>query len=721
MTAQDQGAKDTLDDVESAGDDVAESMEEAEQGAQDTSESLIELDAAAAAASGSMMALGAGLQRVFDNTRDTRSELARTAVTVGATSREMESLASSVASTTFSTQEATTALSALASAGVDSQEELEAGALAADNLSDATGAAVEETSALAEQLIATDGELSTFSENTDAFAYAVENSRLEVRDFNRALEQIDNRDLEELEVSGLQAAQVLALLGEESNQSGRRLNREFRQAVENTDGDLEDLLEELELTEEQFREFNEEVGTGTEITDEYSSKANEAYTVTDQLRSVVDRATLRFSGLMEPVSALSPALFAAGSAGLFLSQVNVSAVIPSTAAATASHWANTAALTAKAGAARGAAAAKFLLTANTAQLATVTAGYTAAAWATVSGLTASTAASLSAASAKGVLAGAAGLAAAGVTALWTALGPLGLLALGLTAIVLGLAGVMKTDLFGAGDRAAAILGRVRGGAETLIAIFGELIGIGKELARIGLTAGVMALLAPFAAVLKLPDLLTSVGPRVKRAAMQLPERVVAGLASLGRAKYAIPILGPLLLAKDMITDPGRWIDAGRQIPSMIAGGIREAASEPVDAVAGVVGDAREFLPFSDAKRGPLSSLSESGGAFMSTFAGGVEGEGSTLASAMESTLGKTPLGQAAGAAAGAVGDAVGGEGGGGGPRIDVTVNQEIDASGDGSSSENLASSAQEIADLTIEEIVDALARETDFEPSGSPN
>jgi len=378
----------------------------------------------------------------------------------------------------------------------------------------------------------------------------------------------------------------------------------------------------------------------------------------------------------------------------------------------------------------------------------------------VTALWASTTAALSNATAMGIMTGAVGLATTAVTALWTALGPIGLLALGITAAVVGLAGVMKTDLFGAGDKAAAAFGWLGDQAATAWAIMEQGLGILYELGRIGATLGGLALIAPFAAILKLPgfiqdvapqvkeaamqlpsqvvaglnsmgrwkylvpvvgpllglhEVITGLGPRAKEAAMQLPSQIVAGLNSMGRWKYLVPILGPLMFVRDVLTNPQEWREAGAQIPNMIAAGIGDAANAPVDAVTGVVGDIRSRLPFSPAKEGPLQDIDKTGPALVSTIADGVESEGGQLTSALEATLGRTPLGMAAGAAADAATDAAGSVGG---QQIEVTVNNEIAVDGSGDVSGDVETAAQRGTSTALDEFLRRLSRETNSKPGG---
>ena len=302
-------------------------------------------------------------------------------------------------------------------------------------------------------------------------------------------------------------------------------------------------------------------------------------------------------------------------------------LIANTTTGTAVMWAHGAAVTA-------ASKAQWLMTASTGQLIAATTAKTTALWASVSALGASAVASLTGAGAMGIFSGAVGVATAAIGALWTALGPIGLLAVGLTAIILGLAGVMKFDLFGAGDKAAAALGWLGDAAGTVMAIFGELLGIGYELARILGTALVKGVTGAVGALTN-PDLWMNAG----RAIVDL---IAQGLETLGPMKYAIPILGPLLLAKDVLTDPGRWINAGEEIVNSIVKGIKNLASSPVETVKGIAGGIRDVLPFSDAKEGPLSNLTDTGVALINTIVGGVESEGPKLKKKLAQVLGGTP-------------------------------------------------------------------------------
>lgn len=64
-------------------------------------------------------------------------------------------------------------------------------------------------------------------------------------------------------------------------------------------------------------------------------------------------------------------------------------------------------------------------------------------------------------------------------------------------------------------------------------------------------------------------------------------------------------------------------EAGRKLLITLGEGIRAAAMYPVSAIKEILNKIRNFLPFSDAKEGPLSALTSSGAALSSTFAEGM--------------------------------------------------------------------------------------------------
>jgi len=74
-------------------------------------------------------------------------------------------------------------------------------------------------------------------------------------------------------------------------------------------------------------------------------------------------------------------------------------------------------------------------------------------------------------------------------------------------------------------------------------------------------------------------------------------------------------------ARDLVSSA---FQSGRSVMITIANGIRSAASAPFEAAKAALSKLRRLLPFSDAKEGPLSTLTRSGEAMLEAFSAGIE-------------------------------------------------------------------------------------------------
>lgn len=88
-------------------------------------------------------------------------------------------------------------------------------------------------------------------------------------------------------------------------------------------------------------------------------------------------------------------------------------------------------------------------------------------------------------------------------------------------------------------------------------------------------------------------------------------------------------------------------ECGAKLLGTLVDGIKSAAGALLDTVSGVLSDVRDFLPFSDAKTGPLSTLTLSGSRLMTTLGEGVsQGAGSLLQNVSTALAGvKNTVGQ----------------------------------------------------------------------------
>lgn len=87
----------------------------------------------------------------------------------------------------------------------------------------------------------------------------------------------------------------------------------------------------------------------------------------------------------------------------------------------------------------------------------------------------------------------------------------------------------------------------------------------------------------------------------------------------------LPILGPIIGIIKAIRKFGpQMLEAGKALWGAFVDGIKSVAMKPVEAVKGALAKVRKLLPFSDAKEGPLSTLTLSGMSLVSTLSAGIQ-------------------------------------------------------------------------------------------------
>lgn len=286
-----------VDGMEEAGDassDFADNVEEGENSLLNLSNvkfGAISAGIGAAGIAGSMVAL-------TDNTQELRESLERTAVTMEDTSAEsLQDLTTDLTDASLSAEEASTFMSGLAEAGVETEEEMRDLVPALDDIADATGASADEVSDLAGTVKSMDGDFDAVAEDADAFVAAANETQVELSDVQSTMERLDFEEMEEMGVAADDAAGLIAKFGDETGFSGRQLRSNFNEALEETDGDMDDLIDNLGLSAEEFEEFQEETASGTELTEEYAEAANSTLSPVDELRAEFDDLKLELSSM----------------------------------------------------------------------------------------------------------------------------------------------------------------------------------------------------------------------------------------------------------------------------------------------------------------------------------------------------------------------------------------------------------------------------------------
>lgn len=325
----------TADDVEEAMEGVGDASGSASGGLNDAADGLFEIDKAGVAASAGLAAAGAAMQQVLDKSADMRETLGRAAVSAGMTRDEIQNLATDVSDATFPIEDAVATVDLLTQAGIESEERIRELSTSFDTLADATGATAEEvTDAVIPAIRLLEGDLSNADEHMDTFAFVARNTTMSVSDFASVINRVGPQ-MREMGLSINETAALLATM-EDQGLTGTQAMRELRQGMREADGDMDALLETLDLSTDALNENRQAVAEAEGTTREHADAANESLTAMDELRNSWQEATLQAGKMLEPVNAAAPALQGLGMAGMFLSTVNLGAVVPSISAVMAS-------------------------------------------------------------------------------------------------------------------------------------------------------------------------------------------------------------------------------------------------------------------------------------------------------------------------------------------------------------------------------------------------
>ena len=322
-------------DAVSGATDASDAFEDLGDSADETTESLIDLDSEGLAVAGALGGAGAAMQRNQDKTRDMREELNRAGQAAGFTQGEMTDLATSLSDGTLETEEASRTLAELSQQGIDTEEGLADLTATSDTLADAIG---EDADVIAGQLgpsmAAVGDDIEDMEEVQDAVAVAVNESTLEFDELTRQMER-NSEELQDLGMDTQDTAVAMSAFADETGLSGRELRREFDQALQEADGNMDEFHRTTGISEDQLAEHRAEVEANEGAAAEYSKAVSENTTLMDDLRVSFSDAQLQLGNFLGPITAAAPALQGLAGAQALVSTVNFSAVVPSFTAAAA--------------------------------------------------------------------------------------------------------------------------------------------------------------------------------------------------------------------------------------------------------------------------------------------------------------------------------------------------------------------------------------------------
>lgn len=305
-----------MDDLSGQAESAASDIESSVSGASSAwDEHSGKINAAAAA----MGIAGASLEGFARSQQDATVDLARTSTVTGILSDDLRTLAADTANVTFSTEDVIGTFHTLGRQGVRTEEDLQRVAGVWDLVADATG---ENVVALAESSVA----LRTLGVDAhepeqalDALGFITTETTGSVQEFLTFVERT-GPELRDLGLDVDSTAALLGILEQDFGMTGRVARQEFRQAVNDADGSLEEMLDTLGITPERFNEMAGSVDGSAQALHANAEALEESFTPLQRLSAELETTMLRYGGLADAAGMISPVLMGAGGAVFAVNQ-----------------------------------------------------------------------------------------------------------------------------------------------------------------------------------------------------------------------------------------------------------------------------------------------------------------------------------------------------------------------------------------------------------------
>ncbi|MED3647774.1 phage tail tape measure protein [Halalkalibacterium halodurans] len=258
---------------------------------------------------------GAGLAvEAFSRTQgETNATLERLSMVTGESTESLRDSADAMTNHTFATSDAVAGMEMLIQRGIDTKEEFEAILPHVDDLADATGKDFTDALNSADRLLKPFGDnLNDVGDNVDQMARLMMQTDVPIGMLEKALGRVPN-ELQALEF-GLDDAAAGIEVFRDRGFSGQEAVKQFREAVEASEGDMGAFLEALGLTNEQWEEYQRQVEPSIDLAAEMAEVNNEQMTVMEKLQQNVENLMTKYGGFAEAANLLVPIMLALGPA-----------------------------------------------------------------------------------------------------------------------------------------------------------------------------------------------------------------------------------------------------------------------------------------------------------------------------------------------------------------------------------------------------------------------
>ena len=240
---------------------------------------------------------------------------------MGMTNKEMRSLANEISNVTFPLEEVLDVMELGRQQGIKSGEQMKEYATLWDTVGSATG---ESSASLAEAAVALNAiGISAMEQEKalSAFGFIAQETTSSVGEFLTFIERTGPQ-LRELSLDVNDTAAIIGLLEKEFGMARRVARQEFRKAVNESGGDLGALMQTLGITQEQFQKYRAEVEACSDVMQEYADINESVHTIFDRFKQQVSELTYKYGDYIAVAGNVGSVMMGIGSTITTLSTIH---------------------------------------------------------------------------------------------------------------------------------------------------------------------------------------------------------------------------------------------------------------------------------------------------------------------------------------------------------------------------------------------------------------
>lgn len=244
---------------------------------------------------------------------DINATFDRTAIATGMSADALRDLAVDMSDTTTNTDQQAEAFEMLVQRGIDTEEQFRDIIPHVSNLGTATGQDLQPALESADRMLKPFGQnLDDLGDNVDQMTRLMTQTDVPLGTLERNLGRVPD-ELSKLEF-GLDDASAGIEVFRDRGYNGQEAVRNFRRAVADSEGDMDEFLDSIGLTNKEWEEYQKKVEPAVGLTEDIAQVNEDNMTVMEKLNENMSNLMVEYGGFAEILGLVAPLLMALGPA-----------------------------------------------------------------------------------------------------------------------------------------------------------------------------------------------------------------------------------------------------------------------------------------------------------------------------------------------------------------------------------------------------------------------